>query len=438
MLCRRNGCSLPLFMRISETKRNVLFNYMGTGITIAVPLLALPWYISLLGMKNWGLISFIWLLQSLLGILNAGIGQVLISKFSKLAHQNHAQREVAELFFGFEKLYWAVSVVIGVVLIALSEKIAAVWLQPAGVALTDGQKVICAAGLIFMLKFPVSVYQSALFGLGLQGSYNIASSALMLFRHAVAVLLLLVWTNIETYLIWIVVSFSLESIVLAYMAWQRVGVRYFTFRWQFKKVKAVLIVSLGFSLAVIIGMLTLQLDKLMISWMLPIEQLGYYAIASAVGIGVIQIADPITRSVLPTISRLQSDSVSLMAFNFKVLAMMAAIICMVGITYAAVGEWFLRLWLKDAHLVDVIMPVLTVLLCGSAMNTMYLVGNMNWVASGQSSRFLMINTLGLIIAVMLTPIMIEHYSLVGAAFPWVALNFIGLLLGFDWIRKGEV
>jgi len=424
-------------MRISDTKRNVLFNYMGTGVNVLVPLLALPWYISLLGMKNWGLISFIWLLQSLLGILNAGIGQVLVSKFSKLAHQDNAQREVAELFFGFEKLYWAVSFVVGVIIMVLSEKIAIIWLQPAGVAIADGQKVICAAGLIFLLKFPVSVYQSALFGLGLQGSYNIASSALMLFRHAVAVLLLFVWTNIETYLIWIVVSFSIESIVLGYMSWQRVGVQYFTFQWQFEKVKAVLIVSLGFSFAVIVAMLTLQLDKLMISWMLPIEQLGYYAIASAVGIGVIQIADPITRSVLPTISRLQSDSVSLRVFNFKVLSMMAAIICMVGIVYAVAGEWLVRIWLKDEHLVEVVMPVLTVLLCGSAMNALYAVGNINWVASGRSSRVLIINISGLIVAVILTPIMIKHYQLVGATFPWVALNFIGLLLGFDWIKKGK-
>ena len=411
---------------------------MGAGVTVLVPLFTLPWYISLLGIKNWGLISFIWLLQSLLGILNSGIGQVLVSQFSKLAHQGYAQREVAELFFGFERLYWTVSIVVGVIVIVLSKVIAAIWLLPAGVTIADGQRVICAAGLIFMLKFPVSVYQSALFGLGLQGSYNIASSALMLFRHAVAVLLLLVWTNIETYLIWIVVSFSLESVVLGYISWQRVGVRYFTFQWQFEQVKTVLMVSLGFSFAVIIGMLTLQLDKLMISWMLPIEQLGYYAIASAVGIGVIQVVDPITRSVLPIISHLQSDLVSLRAFNFKVLSMMVVIICMVALIYIFFGEWLLLLWLKDEHLVDVIMPVLTVLLCGSAMNTMYLVGNMNWVASGRSSRFLMINTLGLIVGIILTPIMIEYYSLVGAAFPWVALNFIGLLLGFDWIKIEKV
>jgi len=407
---------------------------MGTAVNVVVPLLALPWYISLLGMKNWGLISFIWMLQSLLGLLNAGIGQVLVSKFSVLSQQGHSRQDVADLFFGFEKLYWLVSICFGLFLIILSEQIATAWLHPAGVSISDGQKVVCAAGLVFLLRFPASVYQSALFGLGYQGTYNVISAGSMIVRHAFGLVLLFYWTSIETYLIWFVVSFLMETVVIGYTSWQKVGQELFTLSWKFGKLKEVLILSLGFSFAVILGVFTLQIDKLIVSWMLPIEQLGYYAIAYAIGIGVVQAGDPIKLAVLPTISRLQNDRTSLRSFNMKVLLVIVAIIVVVASVYVVAGEWLLTLWLRDAHLVNVIMPVITMLLCGSAMNTLYSIGNMNWIASGKSSRILVVNVSGLVMAMILTPYMVEHYGLIGATFPWIILNLFGLLLGFDWVK----
>jgi len=422
-------------LHLTKIKKDILVNYMGTGVNVIVPLLALPWYISLLGMNNWGLVSFIWMLQALLGILNAGVGQILVSKFSILSQQEHSREAVADLFFGFEKLYWLVSILCCLVLIISSEQIATIWLHPAGVSISDGQKVICAAGLIFLLRFPSSVYQSALFGLGYQGTYNVISAGATVVRHAFGVALLFYWANLETYLIWFVVSFLLETLVIGYASWQEVGQELFTLSWKFGKVKEVLILSLGFSFAVILGMLTLQIDKLMISWMLPIEQLGYYAIASAVGVGIVQAVDPINRSVLPIVSGMQEDQDSLRIFNFKILLVMVAIIGVIGSVYMVAGEWLLMLWLRDIHLVAVIMPVVTMLLCGSGMYAIYGIGNMNWVATGRSSRALLVNVLGLVMALITTPFMIENYQLVGATFPWLILNLIGLLMGLDWMRK---
>jgi O-antigen/teichoic acid export membrane protein len=91
------------------------------------------------------------------------------------------------------------------------------------------------------------------------------------------------------------------------------------------------------------------------------------------------------------------------------------------------------------HVVEIVYPVLSLLLVGTGLNAIYSVGYINWVAAGKSKKVLIVNASALMLSVMLLPFLVAKYQLNGAAFGWVAINAIGLLLSLDWtIKRREV
>ena len=97
-----------------SVRRNIVANYLGAGISALAPILALPWYISILGPKQWGLISFIALLKGLLGLLNAGLSQALVREFAEKVAE---KKKMAILLFGFERIYWIFAIVAALLMI---------------------------------------------------------------------------------------------------------------------------------------------------------------------------------------------------------------------------------------------------------------------------------------------------------------------------------
>jgi O-antigen/teichoic acid export membrane protein len=82
---------------------------------------------------------------------------------------------------------------------------------------------------------------------------------------------------------------------------------------------------------------------------------------------------------------------------------------------------------------------LATLLAGTALNALYNVGYINWLALGNYHRILQINLTALIIAIVLIPIFVSWQGTIGGAFGWLAINIIGLTLSFGWIfqKKNE-
>ena len=101
------------------------------------------------------------------------------------------------------------------------------------------------------------------------------------------------------------------------------------------------------------------------------------------------------------------------------------------------GEWFLKIWMRDVEAASVIYPLLSVLLIGSALNAFYHVGYYNWLAKHRSDRILLVNSIGLVLTLIITPILIKSEGMIGATFGFVAMNFVSLVVSLEWIRKSS-
>jgi O-antigen/teichoic acid export membrane protein len=242
-----------------------------------------------------------------------------------------------------------------------------------------------------------------------------------------------------TYLAWNALASLIETLVTAKLSWGSLQVNRAELQWDSPEMRKVFMLTIGLSASVFLGIVTLQIDKIVLSWSLPVEQLGYYAIASTVSIGLLQTFTPIISAVLPKMVQIQDQATALKKLNLKLLGIMLVIVSAGALLFAIAGKWLLALWLRDAQVVAIVFPVLSLLLVGTGLNAIYSVGYINWVAAGESKKVLIVNASALMLAVMFLPFLVAKYQLIGAAFGWVTINTIGLLLSLDWItrKKGK-
>jgi len=418
-------------------RKNILANYVGTGIVVVAPVLALPWYLGALGASQFGLIGFIMMLQVMLGLIDGGMSQALVREISvRFGKEQTGEQEVAVLLFGFERLYWLFALVAALIMALSAGVIGQHWLNLGDLPVALGTQAVIGAGILFAVQFPGSIYRSMLIAAQAQVPLNAIMSISSLFRHLGAVLILLKWPLLVAYLGWHCAVGLLETLVRARYAWGCMStVRRKDIIWSSTVLKNTWVIVTGMSAATLLGALTVQMDKIILSNMAPIDQFGYYVIAASVSIGVLQMINPLIQAVLPRVIQLRDDSAELRLLSMKLFKWIALIVGAGGLCFLLMGRWLLNLWLGNEQAVTVVFPVLSVLLIGSAFNAFYNVGYINWLAHEKVRRILQVNALALILSVLLIPLLVYWQGVIGAAFGWVVINLIGFVLSLEWFSR---
>ena len=418
-----------------SVKKNVVANYLGAGVSALAPLLALPFYLSALGPKQFGLIAFIVMLQALLTLVDAGMSQALVREFAiRVNNADGGRYRSSALLFGFERIYWAFAIAAGSITALLADPIALHWINLDGLPLSLGRDAIYGAAVIFVCQFPGSIYRSVLVGAQAQVQLNAIAISCALLRHGGGILVILVWPELHAYLIWQVAIALLETAVRGRFAWKTLGQPRNQTVWVSDELRPILSNVAGMSGAVWLGALTTQMDKIVLSRMVSIEQLGYYTIASTIALGALHLIYPLVQAVLPRAIQLKQDSVALRRLYIRLLTLITFAVIAGGLIFVVVGDWFLKTWLGSSMLSTAIQPILAVLLLGTVLNAFYNIGYMNWIVQERIGRVFQVNAISFLLSLISLPILVESYGSIGAAFGWLAMNLFGLALSLEWLK----
>lgn len=417
-------------------RRNILVNYVGMGMVALAPILALPWYLDALGPKQFGLIAFVIMLQAVLGLFDAGMSQALVREIVvRLDTTERGRRSTAALLFGFERIYWLFALCASCVALLLANSIATHWVKLGDAPAELGRTAIYGAAAIFAAQFPGSIYRSVLVGAQAQVKLSVLMFGGALLRHLGGVVVVTIWPTLTAYLIWQALVALLETLVRAKLAWATVGIKRSHLRWEIKELRPAWRLVASMSGAVWMGALTVQMDRIVLSRMVSIEQFGYYVIAATVGVGVLQLVYPLLQAILPRAVELRGDSFALRNLYVKTVRLIGMIIVVGALAFGMAGDRLLLFWLGNAQVVEAVYPVLTILLIGTALNAIYNIGYINWIAHEKIYRIFQVNALGLALSVALIPPLVKWQGTMGAAFGWVAMNLIGFVLSLEWLKR---
>lgn len=417
-------------------KRDILANYLGAGVAVLAPVVALPWYLAALGPDQFGLIGFIVMLQAVLGLIDAGMSQALVREITvRLDSPGRKRHGAAALLFGFERIYWLFGLGSGFVMVLLADLIATRWLNLKDMPIEVGKEAIYGAAALFAMQFPGSIYRSVLVGAQAQVILNgiVLSGALL--RHIGGVIVVFIWPTLLAYLLWHGSVAFLETTLRGRYAWRALDIKRNQVGWEFSEVRAVWKIVAGLSGAAWLGALTVQMDKIFLSRSSTIDQFGYYMIAATVATGILQLVYPLIQAVLPRAVKLRAQPAALRALSVKLACLISLIAAIGAVAFVSAGKLMLNLWLRNSEAVQGIYQILAILLVGTSLNALYNVGYLNWLVYEKTHRVFQVNTLALVLSLAVIPPLVDLGGPVGAAFGWVTINLIGFLLSLEWIKK---
>lgn len=424
--------------------RNLIAGLANSIWSALVSLAVVPLYIKYLGIEAYGLVGFFATTQALLQLLDFGLAPTINREVARCSAQGDLS-DAGKLLHSLAVVYWCVAGGIALLILVLAPLISRYWLQSKELTPESISHAVMLMGLVVACRWPIGLYQGALIGaqrLTISSGINVVMVTVGALG-AVAVLAF-VSATIEAFFIWqACVGFALV-ISMRFAAWRVIG-KDINKKYKFgiDDLKKVWRFSAGMSGVAISGIILMQLDKVLLSRILSLEDFGRYTLAGVIASGLYIILTPTFNVIYPRLSALVAagDEKQVASFYRTGTRLLTAIIFPLAAVVAVFSNEIISVWTGNHSLAASAAPIASLFLIGTALN-----GAMHFpyalqLAYGAVRLPLKINII--LVAVMI-PIIIFlalDYGAVGGAAAWAILNgiyvLIGTVLTHKTLLKGE-
>lgn len=418
--------------------RNIASSLGSRTISSLLSFLFIPVYLRILGIEAWGLIAFSLTLQGILVVFDVGLGLTLNRELARLPRGETSRAEARGLVRTFEILSWAIAGVAGVVVIFASPWIARLWIQPEGLTYEAVETSIRLMGVVFALQIPFWLYQGALFGLERHLVLNTISAITSVIRHGGATLiLLLISPTVEAYFRWSIAATAIQTSLVAAALWRAVGGGFFSSRFRLP----LLIRSRSFTLAVslngLLAPLVAQLDKIVLSAMLPLGEFGAYSLAWSLAAALWMLIAPVTTALFPVFARLTEEGNDLVLSRLYHSAAqgLSAIIAPIATVLIFFPYEVVFLWSGDEATALQAARVLPILAVGTLLSGMASLPITLQMAAGMPRLILSTNLAAVCTLAPAVYLIAPRFGAEGVAFLWVALGLAYVLVTAPAMHK---
>jgi O-antigen/teichoic acid export membrane protein len=277
------------------------------------------------------------------------------------------------------------------------------------------------------LELPSGLYIGGLMGLQAQVRANTIQIGWGLFRGLGAVLVLwLVSPTVYAFASWQLLSNVIYCLVARMALWRVLrsfpGQAHPRFEWRvFHTTWRFAAGMLGMS---VISTLLTQTDKLLVSKMLPLQMLGYYTLAGAVGSVPATLAGPIATAVFPRLTALVASESSdgLTSLYHRTCQLVAIAVVPAGLTVALFARECIFAWTGSALLAERAALVASLLVGGQIIQALLVVPYYLALAHGYVRLNLQIGIASVVLILPLLIGLVVKYGIVGAGLSWLVMN----------------
>ena len=410
---------------MSRLRVNLIASFFSRGWSSILSLVFVPLYIRYLGVEAYGLIGAFVALQTVVSLLDLGLGSTLTREFARASGETSAAQSMRNLLRTLEAIYWVVALLIAVSMLLASGFMASHWLRPASLLTTEVSEALAYAGLAFALQWPSTLYSNGMQGLQQQGLLALVVSVTATFRVAVTILALaFVQSSIRCFFIAQAIANLVQTALLAGLLWSRLprtGVRA-TF--ETASLRGMLGFAGGMFAISITAVVLTQLDKAVLSKTLTLEAFGYYAIASTLATGIYVVISPMFNVFFPRFSKLVADE------SFAEIAplyhlgnqLMAVIILPIAAVAALFSTEIIRIWSGSEQVATNSGLLFALLIIGNALNGLMNIPYAVQLAYGWTSLALYSNVVAIVVCVPLIFSLSMSLGALGGAICWVVLT----------------
>lgn len=392
----------------------------------------IPIYIKYLGIEAYGLIGLFALLQAWLGLLDMGMTPTLGREMARFTGGSQSIQSIRDLLRSIEIIAFGVALLIGIGIAFSANWIATSWLQAGALSIETISHAFIVMGVVTALRFVESIYRSCILGLQRQVLFNIVNSTMATIR-AIGSVLVLAWVSpsIEAFFVWQgAVSIATLTVLLAatYSSLPRAGR---SGRFSVEALKRVWRFAGSMLGITFLALLLTQIDKLLLSTILPLEEYGNYVFASIVAGALYMIVAPITQAYYPRLceAHARGDKAGLVVSYHAGAQIITVFSGSFAITLILFSETILKLWTKNHQISIDAAPLLSLLVLGNFLNGLMHLPYSVRIAYGKTSLIIWVNLIAISLIVPGIFFITPQYGAVGAAVIWVALNVGYVFIG---------
>jgi O-antigen/teichoic acid export membrane protein len=435
MLTTIRGAARDVIASLSANRsvKNTIWTLLAGVWAGFLIVLTTPWFVARLGLEGYGLLGLWLMMQVMMGLLDFGLGSTLIKEFADSRQDHELLEYKRDLLRTLERAYWGISATITLILYMASGWIAVRWLQSHTLPSSYVSHAIRLMALALGIQFPCTLYLNGLAGLQKHGRMSALQIMGNSLRYGGGAAVLIWHPNLIWFFATQVLAASVQTFAIRRVLWGMVSttsgaspvfrVNLIYRHWRF---------STGMALTSISALLLSNIDRIVLSKMMPTVELGKYAVAFT-ATGLLQLGiQPFYRAYFPRYSELisQGDSKRLRQEYFTSCKMMAIVIIPIGLIGWMFASQLFHAWLGKSD--DTIISVFRWLLIGMTCSGLMWLPAAFQQAHGWTRLHVLMMTGALVIG---TPVMvwaISSYGTLGATTVWVLHGVSDITLGL-WL-----
>ncbi len=410
---------------MSNLSHNIIANAIGRTWMAIMVITFIPVYISTLGVEAYGLVGFYITLQAaFLAVFDFGLSATMsreLAKASSTGNPEHIRATVRTL----EIVYWAVCLLSGLIVIAAAPIISSWWINAPGLSEATVENAVRMMGLVIAFQVPFTLYRGGFNGLQRQVVENLLLVLQLTVRFGGAAAILWFYRpTIEAYFGWQLVATAVTTLLAGWLLWRNIPTAGQRPRFKASILLDVRAYALTIAANSIVGLAITQLDKLLLSKLVTIEQFSYYTIAATVSIAMWSLALPLNSALFPRFTQLwAANSLQDLRVLFHKSSQILTVVIVAGSSSVVLyASPLLLIWTRDPTVAEYSAPVLQYLIIGSALNALASIAGVLLSAAGLPRAVLNSN---LILGTVMIPGLIwviPLHGITGAASLWMVVN----------------
>jgi O-antigen/teichoic acid export membrane protein len=414
-----------------QFRYNVIANLIGKSWIAIVSFLLIPVYVKFLGVEAYGLVGFYASLQSLFTLFDLGFSITLNRELAQLSVLEGQESKARNLVRTLEILYWAIAVLIVVLIFIASSKFANDWVKPQTLSVRDLETSFVLMGLAIGSRFPSVLYQGGLVGLQKQILLNVINVVSETVRGLGTVLAIwLISPTIQTFFAWQIFVNLLQTLILYIYLWRKLPGERVRPQFNISIIRDTWKFTASMTVFNILVIVLLQMDKFILSKLLSLEDFAYYSLASTLAFATFMIVAPVNTAAFPKFTQLlsQGKNNELITAYHSTSQLMSVLTLPIALLLALFPKEILLLWTGNSLLADKTYIVLSFLAISSGINALVHVPYTLQFAYASIKLPLYANMTAIITLFPTLIILTNYYGALGASAVLVLLNSGYLLI----------
>lgn len=418
-------------------KKNIIANIAGKFWSILSNFLFIPLYIKYLGFESYSVISFTLMITGIMAVLDGGLTATLSREF---ARKDNTDADKYRVFRSLEAAYLFVVFLCITAIFFASGCIGQHWISVK--SFTQDQIALFLKIMSFEIGFQLlfRFYTGGLLGLEKQVEANVYQIGWGLFRNGLVLIAIYMSPSLQTFFVWQTISTIIFTLLIKFALQNKISLgSRFAFSLKIEKdvIQKVGKFAGGMMLIALVSALNTQLDKLTISKLLSLDNLGYYTLAVSISQGLMILINPIYTALLPRFTAHYSSNEKQHASNLfgKVSLLVSIFVFSIMVNMAFFSSDLIWIWTGKQDIAEKTYKLVPIVSFAYCMITLQMIPCGIAFSNGYTKLNNILGLLSLVITIPGYYIATKTYGAIGAAAVFCFVQTVTTVIYLYFINK---